>query len=94
MSVNDDSSRVSDASQLPEFPAEFWSWPEQAQVEWIAHSKTRRTLVTQLLIMSNVDLQARGDDDDPRVQRQEYLTEKDLAAIYRTMRDMNRERSG
>lgn len=91
MSVNDEN-RIEDTTQLPEFPPGFWGWSREKQIDWIAHNKTRRTLINALLVMAGVDLVERGDDDDPKVRREEYLTEKDLAAIYRMIRDMNRER--
>lgn len=83
---------VDDRDELPQFPIEFWDWPRERQIDWIAQSETRRSLISKLLVAAERDLRKRGDDDDPAIKRSEYMTEKDLAAIYRTLVDTSRKR--
>jgi len=73
-----------DDLDLPVLPPEFWSWSVQRQIEWLQMSQHRRGLILSLRLESSIDA---GEPE-----RDEYLTEKDLAAIYRRILELKRQR--
>ena len=70
---------------MPLLPVDFWSWPREARVEWMAMTEHRRGLITKLLLEA-------GRPPDGEINREHYLTEKDLAAIYCRILELKHER--
>lgn len=83
MSTDHDSDEREDP--MPMLPPEFWTWPVADRVDWMALTEHRRGLITKLLLEAE-----RPPDSD--VEREHYLTEKDLAAIYCRILELKHER--
>jgi len=73
-----------DDLDLPVLPPEFWTWDAERQIDWIQTAESRRGLILKLRLEAGIDA---GEPE-----RAEYLTGKDLAAIYRRILELKDER--
>jgi hypothetical protein len=61
--------------RMPMLPGDFWDWPREARIDWMALNEHRRGLITKLFLEAGIDV-------EDGIKREHYLTEKELAAIY------------
>ena len=65
-------------------PPEFWNWPVDQRADWMTHAEHRRGLITKLLLEAGLE--------PGSIERNHYLTEKELAAVHCRILELKRGR--